>query len=106
MPSSLACNFSGSRKSHSDPSGGLPGFELGIWFGLLAPKGTPQPIIEKLASALQAAIADPAVLKRLDEFGAQLGPKELSAPDNFGKFFRAEAAKWRPVITAAGAYAD
>jgi tripartite-type tricarboxylate transporter receptor subunit TctC len=85
---------------------GLPGFELGIWFGLLAPKGTPKPVIDSLASALKVAIADPAVIKRLDEFGAQLGDKELSEPAEFEKFFRDEAAKWRPIITETGTYAD
>jgi tripartite-type tricarboxylate transporter receptor subunit TctC len=85
---------------------GMPGFELGIWFGLLAPKGTPKAVIDVLAAALKEAIADPTVVKRLDEFGAQLGDKALSDPAEFGKFFRAEAEKWRPIVVESGSYAD
>jgi len=85
---------------------GLPNFELGIWFGLLAPKGTPKHVIDTLAEALKAAIANPAVIKRLDEFGAQLGDKEMSEPANFAKFLRNEAEKLRPIITESGTFAD
>ena len=84
----------------------LPGFELGIWIGLSAPKGTPKPVLDRLASALKAALADPAVVKRLDEFGTQLPDKELLEPAQFKKFFRDEAEKWRPIITESGTYAD
>jgi tripartite-type tricarboxylate transporter receptor subunit TctC len=85
---------------------GLPGVELGIWFGLLAPKGTPKPIIDRLASALKVAIADPAFISRFRELGAELSDKELSEPARFEKFFREEAEKWRPIIIESGAYAD
>lgn len=84
----------------------LPGFELGIWIGLAAPKATPQPILEKLASAMKAALADPATATRLDEFGSQPAAKELLEPARFKKFFREEADKWRPIITESGTYAD
>ena len=84
----------------------LPGFELGIWIGLSAPKGTPKPVLDRLASALKAALADPAVVKRLDDFGTQLPDKELLEPAQFKKFFRDEAEKWRPIITESGTYAD
>ena len=84
----------------------LPGFELGIWIGLSAPKGTPKPVLDRLASALKAALADPAVVKRLDEFGTQLPDKELLEPAQFKKFFRDEAERWRPIITESGTYAD
>jgi tripartite-type tricarboxylate transporter receptor subunit TctC len=84
----------------------LPGFELGIWIGLAAPKGTPQPIIEKLASAMKAALATPEVAKRLEEFGTQPPAKELLEPARFKKYFQEEADKWRPIITESGTYAD
>jgi tripartite-type tricarboxylate transporter receptor subunit TctC len=84
----------------------LPGFELGIWIGLAAPKATPQPILEKLASAMKAALADPATATRLDEFGTQPAAKELLEPARFKKFFREEADKWRPIIIESGTYAD
>jgi tripartite-type tricarboxylate transporter receptor subunit TctC len=85
---------------------GLPGFDLSIWYGLLVPKGTPQPVIDKLASALKAASSDAAVVKRLGEFSGQMIEWERANPGAFAKFFRAEAAKLAPVITASGSYAD
>jgi tripartite-type tricarboxylate transporter receptor subunit TctC len=85
---------------------GLPDFDLSIWYGLLVPKGTPQAIIEKLASALRAATADEAVVKRLGEFSAQPISWNRANPEAFAKYFRAEAAKLAPVITASGFYAD
>jgi tripartite-type tricarboxylate transporter receptor subunit TctC len=84
----------------------LPGFELGIWIGLAAPKGTPQPILEKLASAMKAALATPDVVRRLDEFGTQPAAKELLEPARFKKYFQEEADKWRPIIIESGTYAD
>jgi tripartite-type tricarboxylate transporter receptor subunit TctC len=84
----------------------LPGFELGIWIGLAAPKGTSQPILEKLASAMKAALANPDVVRRLDEFGTQPAAKELLEPVRFKKFFQEEADKWRPIIIESGTYAD
>jgi tripartite-type tricarboxylate transporter receptor subunit TctC len=84
----------------------LPGFELGVWIGLSAPKGTPKPVLDRLASAQKAALADPAVAKRLEEFGTQLPEKELLDPAQFKKFFRDEAERWRPIITESGTYAD
>ncbi|HYC47193.1 MAG TPA: tripartite tricarboxylate transporter substrate-binding protein [Burkholderiales bacterium] len=85
---------------------GLRDFELGIWYGLVAPKGTPKAAIDTLASALKASLSDPAFLKRLDEFGAQPITGERAGPAAFAKYFRAEVAKWRPIIQAAGVYAD
>jgi tripartite-type tricarboxylate transporter receptor subunit TctC len=85
---------------------GLPGFELGIWIGLAAPKGTPKPVLDRLASAMKGALADPAVVKRLDELGTLPAEKELLEPAQFKKYFREEAAKWRPIVTESGTYAD
>ena len=85
---------------------GIPGFELGVWSGLHAPKGTPKPVVDRLASALKVAIADPAFVRRLDELGAQVMDKELSEPAQFDKFMRDEIAKWRRMITENGTYAD
>lgn len=85
---------------------GLPGFELGIWIGLAAPKGTPKPVVDRLASAMKAALADPAVAKRLEEFGTLPPDKALLEPAQVKKYFREEADKWRPIITESGTYAD
>lgn len=85
---------------------GLADFELAVWYGLLVPKGTPRPVIDQLSSALRTASADAGYQKRLSEFGVQPVPAERVGPDGFQAYFRAEAAKWAPVIKAAGAFAD
>jgi tripartite-type tricarboxylate transporter receptor subunit TctC len=85
---------------------GLPDFDLSVWYGLLAPKGTPRPVIERLASALRATASDAAYLKRLGEFGVQAVAAERAGPDGFATYFKAEVAKWAPIIKAAGTYAD
>jgi tripartite-type tricarboxylate transporter receptor subunit TctC len=85
---------------------GLRDFDLSVWYGLVAPKGTPKPIADQLAAALRAAISDAAVVKRLAEFGAQPVSADRATPEAFAAFFRADVAKWAPVIKAAGVYAD
>lgn len=85
---------------------GLSEFELAVWYGLLVPRGTPRPVVERLATAMKAASTDAAYLKRLGEFGVQSVPAARSSPDGFAAYFRAEVAKWAPVIKAAGVFAD
>ena len=55
---------------------------------------------------MKAALANPDVVRRLDEFGTQPAAKELLEPARFKKFFQEEADKWRPIITESGTYAD
>jgi tripartite-type tricarboxylate transporter receptor subunit TctC len=81
-------------------------FELSNWYGLMVPRGTPKPILDKLAGALRVAISDATVVKRLDEFGALPASQDLATPEGFAAFFRAEVARWAPIIKAAGVYAD
>jgi tripartite-type tricarboxylate transporter receptor subunit TctC len=80
---------------------GLKGFECYTWNAILAPAGTPQPIIDKLAEAIRKALDDPAVFRRLQEAGVDptlgRGPKETAA------FIAAELAKWAPIIRMSGA---
>jgi tripartite-type tricarboxylate transporter receptor subunit TctC len=80
---------------------GLTGFECYTWNAILAPAGTPQPIIDKLAGAIKTALDDPNVFKRLQEAGVEptlgRGPKETAA------FIKAELAKWAPIIKMSGA---
>ncbi len=85
---------------------GLPGIELGVWHALLAPKGTPQPILEALAAALQQALADPLVLDRFAALGASAATRDQATPDALRRHLDAEIAKWSPIIKAADAYAD
>jgi tripartite-type tricarboxylate transporter receptor subunit TctC len=85
---------------------GLRDFDLSVWYGLVVPKGTPKPISDQLSAALRAAISDPTVVKRLAEFGAQPVSPDRATPEAYAAFFRADVAKWAPVIKAAGVYAD
>jgi tripartite-type tricarboxylate transporter receptor subunit TctC len=85
---------------------GLKGFEVGIWHGLYAPKGTPKPVIDKLSSALQQSVKDETVRKRFADLGADTMPPERATPDALRKHLKAEIDKWGPLIKKAGVYAD
>jgi tripartite-type tricarboxylate transporter receptor subunit TctC len=85
---------------------GLPGFEVFVWHGLYAPKGTPAPIIAKLAQALQAALKDDTVIRRFAELGAQAVPEDRVTPDSLRTRLKSEIERWAPIIKAAGVYAD
>jgi tripartite-type tricarboxylate transporter receptor subunit TctC len=86
--------------------GGLPGFELGIWHGMYAPKGTPKAVVDKLVSAMQAALASPEVKNRFAELGSVIYPVAQQTPEALQKHLKAEIDKWGPVIRKAGVYAD
>jgi tripartite-type tricarboxylate transporter receptor subunit TctC len=83
---------------------GLPGFECYTWNVLLAPAGTPKPIVDKLNAAINKSLADPAVSSALEKAG--INPTPGSTPENTGEFVRAELAKWAPIIKASGAEID
>ncbi|WP_439548702.1 tripartite tricarboxylate transporter substrate-binding protein [Falsiroseomonas sp.] len=85
---------------------GLPGFEIGIWHGVYAPKGTPTPIVMRLNQALRVALADPRVVTRMNELGSPPEPVERQNPDVHRAHLVAEIARWRPVLQAAGQFAD
>ena len=81
---------------------GLPEVEVGIWHGLYAPAGTPQPVIEKLTAALQTALADPQVATRFGELGTLPEPADRATPEALSAQLAAQIALWKPVIDAAG----
>jgi tripartite-type tricarboxylate transporter receptor subunit TctC len=85
---------------------GLPDFRVGIWHGLYAPKGTPQPVIDKLQAALQGALQDPNVIARFADLGTEPVALDQATPAALDAHLKAEIAKWQPVIQAAGIYAD
>lgn len=85
---------------------GLQGFEVAVWHGLYAPKGTPQPVIAKLTKALQEALKDPNVVTRFAELGTEPVSQDRATPEALGKHLKAEIDKWSPIIKAAGVYAD
>jgi len=83
---------------------GLKGFECYTWNAILAPAGTPQAIIERLSESISTALADPAILHRLEEAGVD--PTPGSTPKKATAFVKAELAKWGPIIKASGAHID
>jgi len=85
---------------------GLRSFEVTIWHGLYAPKGTPPDILAKLNGALKAALKDPEFIKKQEGLGAVVVADKRVEPAEHKKFVAAEIAKWSPVIKAAGVYAD
>nr|WP_315229549.1 tripartite tricarboxylate transporter substrate-binding protein [uncultured Albidiferax sp.] len=85
---------------------GLKDFEVTIWHGLYAPKGTPADVLAKLNSALKAALKDPDFIKKQEGLGAVVVTDKRMEPAEHKKFVLAEIAKWSPVIKAANVYAD
>ena len=82
---------------------GLPKVEGTVWYGLLAPAGTPKPVIQKLNAEMQRVLAMQEVKDRLKASGIDTGG---GTPEEFGKFIRAEFEKWGPVVKAAGVKAN
>jgi tripartite-type tricarboxylate transporter receptor subunit TctC len=78
---------------------GLSDFDVPLWFGLLAPKGTPQPVIQKLVQALEKAMATTETKKVYDAQGFTPMPM---GPDAFAKFYVAEAQRWGKVVDTLG----
>ncbi len=85
---------------------GLKNFEVVVWHGLYAPKGTPKPVIDKLVAALQAAVQDPTFKSRLADLGAEAVPLAKANPEALRIHLQAEIKKWEPIIKKAGVYAD
>jgi len=85
---------------------GLKGFNVTIWHGLYAPKGTPKAALDKINVALRGALKDADFLKRQEALGAVVVTDARVAQAEHKKFVEAEIAKWGPVIKAAGQYAD
>lgn len=77
---------------------GLPEFNLSVWFGLSAPKGTPQPIIDKLSKALNTALEDPDVVKRFAELGYDVASPQQRGVPYFRKFVTDEIDLWTKVL--------
>jgi len=93
-------------KLPTSKEGGLPAFEVTVWHGLYAPKGTPAEIVARLSKALQTALADPKLIARFAELGTAPVPAAQATPAAHRAFWQADIAKWRPIIQAAGQYAD
>ncbi len=85
---------------------GLKGFEVGVWHGFYAPKGTPKPVLDKLVAALQEALKDPVVKTRFNELGTDPVTQAQGTPAALAAQLKSEIAKWSPLIKKAGVYAD
>ena len=85
---------------------GLKAFEVKVWHGMYAPKGTPKEVIDKLNAALKTAMADPHVKQRQAELSSDIPSADKMTPEGLRTHLTAEIAKWGPVITKAGIYAD
>src|SRR5215510_10764583 len=83
---------------------GVSGFECYTWNAILAPAKTPAPIVALLGDAINKALADPGVLKRLQDAGVD--PTPGGSPEKLAEFIKAELAKWAPIIKASGAQVE
>jgi len=81
----------------------LPGYEASAWYGIGAPRGTPNEIVDTLNRTVNAALADPKVNARLADLGVVAKP---TTPSEFGTFIAAETEKWAKVIRAANIEAE
>jgi tripartite-type tricarboxylate transporter receptor subunit TctC len=85
---------------------GLKGFNLTIWHGLYAPKGTPAPVAKKLNDALVAALKDPEFIKKQEALGAIVVNDKRVTPEGHKAFVADQITKLKAVIEAAGQFAD
>jgi len=85
---------------------GLKGFNVSIWHALYAPKGTPKAVVDKLNTALRAALKDPDFVKHEEALGAVIVSDARVGGPEHKKFVESEINRWGPIIKAAGQYAD
>jgi tripartite-type tricarboxylate transporter receptor subunit TctC len=85
---------------------GLKDFEVVVWHGIYAPKGTPKAIVDKMNAAVRTALKDPDVVKRMDDLGAEIVPDATNTPEALHAWLKSEIDKWGPVIKAGGKFAD
>lgn len=85
---------------------GLKGFEVVVWHGLYAPKGTPKPVLDRLNSSLRAAIQENSFKEALAKLGSTPVSLDKATPDGLRNHLKAEIDRWTPIIKKAGIYAD
>ncbi len=81
---------------------GLPGFRMYTWYGLWAPRTTPENIVLKLNAAVVAALADPLLRRRFGDLGLDIPPRDQQTPETLAALQKSEIEKWWPIIKAAG----
>jgi tripartite-type tricarboxylate transporter receptor subunit TctC len=85
---------------------GLPSFEVTVWHGLYAPKGTPKAVIDRLDAALKVALKDPTLRQRFADLGTEPVADSQATPEALSAHLKAQIALWGPIIKKAGAFAD
>jgi len=85
---------------------GLKGFDLVVWNGLFAPRGTPKPALEKLNAALRAAVQDATFKARMADLASVAVPLSKATPESLRSLLAADIEKWTPIIRKAGTFAD
>jgi len=81
---------------------GVPGFELTVWHGLYAPKGTPKDVTERLALSLREALKDPILIERFQEMSASIATPAQANPEALQSFLKADVERWKTALKAAG----
>lgn len=81
---------------------GMPGFQLTVWHGLYAPKGTPKPVIGRLVASLGTALKDPVLVQRFSEMDAMIVPPSSATPAYLGSFLKADVERWKVAMKSAG----
>jgi tripartite-type tricarboxylate transporter receptor subunit TctC len=82
---------------------GLPGFEVGVWYGFAVPSAAAKPVVQKLNAEIAKALRNPAVAERLDTLGLAI---VADSPEEFARFVAAESEKMRKLVQASGARVD
>jgi tripartite-type tricarboxylate transporter receptor subunit TctC len=82
---------------------GIPGYESGVWFGLMVPAATPKDIVARLNTAAVQATKSPDFIKRMTDLGYNIIP---GTPDEMGTMIKSEIARWTPIVKASGAKVD
>jgi tripartite-type tricarboxylate transporter receptor subunit TctC len=85
---------------------GLKGYEVTLWFGLIAPANMPAPLMNRLHSELDKVMANPAIRSRLTEQGYTVAPSPLAPSSDFTKLIQRELVKWPPILRESGATAN
>ena len=75
-------------------------YEMSVWAGLFAPKGTPPEVVAKVSDALDRALDEPVVRERLAQLGGSIPAKAERHPAAFDRFVRSEIARWAPIVAA------
>ena len=86
--------------------GGLKGFEMMVWHGVYAPKGTPKAITDKMNAAVRGALKDPDVVKRFTDLGVEFVPESKLTSDGLLNWLKSETERYGVAIRAAAVFAD